>query len=173
MGCQAVAEGFKPVESHEEDDGLVGKVVRRVRRSAFTPSTSADQHLVTDGAVGDRNPREQRSAERAGDSWKDRGDVAVLAEEVEFFRAAAVEVWVALLEAEDGLALLYGSETHFQELLLCCVGVAWEFAGDFDWRSARDEFEDAGGDQFVCQNEVGTANGLESCCCEKIGVSRA
>ena len=173
MSRQAVAESFKPMKSHEEDDGLVGKVVRRVRRSAFTPSTSADQHLVADGAVGDRDPREQWSAERAGDAWEDRGDVAVLAEEVEFFRAAAVEVWVTLLEAEDGLALLYGSETHFQELLLCCVGVAWEFAGDFDWRSARDEFEDSGRDKFVCKDEVGAADSLESRCCEEIGVSRA
>jgi hypothetical protein len=169
---QAVAEEFESVESHEEDNSLVGEVVWRIGRSAFASSTSADQHLVAHGAMRDGDPREQGSAKRAGDAREDRGDVAVLAEEGEFFGAAAVEVGVTLLEAEDGLALLHGTEAHFEELLLCCVCVAGEFAGDFDWCSARDEFKDAGGDEFVCQDEVGTPNSFESRCCEEIGVSR-
>ena len=149
MCCQAVAEGFESVQRHEEDDGLVGEVVRWLWSGALTASTSADKYLVADRAMSDGDLGEQRSAERARDAWEHGGDVAVLAEEIELFGSAAIQVRITLFEAENGLALLHCAEAHFEEFLLCCVSVAGEFARDLDGCAAGDEFEDTGGDEFV------------------------
>jgi hypothetical protein len=105
--------------------------------------------LIADGAVRDGNSGEERSTEGACDAWENCGNVAVLAEEVEFFGSTAVKVWVALFETEDGLSLLHCSETHLEEFLLCCVCVAWEFAGDFYRCPARNKLQDTGRDELI------------------------
>lgn len=87
----------------------------------------------------------------------------MLSEEVEFFAAAAVDVGVALLEADDDLAGLESLEAHGQELFLRLFGIAGEFAGDVDFGAAGDKIEDGGRDEFVGEDEVGGLDGAVGC----------
>lgn len=97
----------------------------------------------------------------------------MLSEEVELFAAAAVDVRVALLEADDDLARLESIKAHGQELLLRFFSIAGEFAGDVDLGAARDEIEDGGRDEFVGEDEVGGLDGTVGCEGEEVGIAGA
>lgn len=173
MVDEAGDEVLESVEGHEEDDGLVGEVGGWVWGGAFSSSTRADEDLIADRAVRCRDLSEKRSAQGRCDTGQDDSFVAMFAEKGDFFGASAVEVWVALFQSEDGFAFFEGFETHSVELVLGLIGIAGEFAGDLNGGSAGHEFEDWGGNEFVCEDEVGAADGFEGGGSEKVRMARS
>lgn len=153
-GGKRVDEGPEPMQRHQEDDGLAGHIRWRIGTGALAARARANEDLISDGAMGRWDGREQGRAERRRDARQDGREVAVLSEEVEFLAAAAVDVGIALLEADDDLAGLEGVQAHAQELFLRLLRVAGEFARDVDFGAAGDEVEDGGGDELVGEDEV-------------------
>lgn len=93
-------------------------------------------------------------------------------EENVLLATAAVDVRIALLDADDHFPLLQAGETPLEQLFLCAVCVAGEFPGNVHRCATGDEVEDGGWDEFVGEDEVGRLDGFVGCAREEIGVAR-
>lgn len=141
------------MQCHEEYHCLRGDIWWRSGGRALAARTGADQHLISHAAVGGRNAGEERRGERAGDSGKHDGYEPIVLEISVLFRAAAVEIWISLLEPQDRMAFLQGVEAQSEKLRLRRVGVAGKLPSDVNGRAARDEIQHGGRDEFVGEDQ--------------------
>lgn len=130
------------------------------RGNALAPCPRADQYLIRDAAMCGRNGGEKRGGQCACNPRQHDGGEATVMEKRKLLGAAAVDVRIALFEAQHGVTSLKGVKAKGEEFGLRGVGVAWEFARDVHGGPAWDEIEDGGGDEFVGQDESGCVEGL-------------
>ncbi|KAJ6446842.1 hypothetical protein O9K51_01615 [Purpureocillium lavendulum] len=158
---------------HEEDDGAGGDVLGGRWGLTLLAGAGADEDLVGDVALGDGDAGEEGRAEGARHAGQDADPVAEAPclEPVHLLAAAAVDKGVALLEAQDGLALAHAAQRRLEELLLGALRVAGELAGDVDGRAPRDQVQHGRGDELVGEDEVGAVDGVEGGAREERGVA--
>lgn len=127
------------MERHEEYHGLRGYIWRRSRCNTLASRSGTDQHLIGHASMGRRDAGKERRRESARDSREHHWCESILLKIGILFGAAAVEIWVSLLEPQDRMAFLQGFKAKSEKLRLRSVGVAGKLPGYVDGSTAGNE----------------------------------
>lgn len=138
------------MQRHQKDHGLRSYVTRRFWGGTFPTRAGADQELVRNSSVCSWYFREEGCTQCASYPREDYRLVSFFSEEVEFFPAAAVEVWIALFESEYLPPLSKIVQPHLEEFFLGLVCVSGELARDTNFRPTGNEVQNWRGHEFIC-----------------------
>lgn len=163
------------MQRHQKHHRLARYIGRRPRRFPLFACPRTNQDLVRYISLRGGDSREQRPAQGARHAWEDghAGSETTGLEEEYLLATAAVDVWIALLEAQDCLAGLEAGKSGFEEFLLGEVSVAGEFARNVDGGVARDEVQNWRGHELIREDKISCVDGLEGRAGEEIGMAGA
>src|SRR5947209_3761360 len=97
----------------------------------------------------------------------------MFAKERQLFRTTAVQIWVALLQAQDMLALLQRFESETEQLFLCRISITRKLASNLDRCAAWNDIQDASRHELIGKDKVCRLNRIESCSGEEIRMAWA
>lgn len=127
------------MERHEEYHGLRGYIWRRNRCDTLASRSGTDQHLIGHASMSRRNAGKERRRESARDSREHHRRESIFLEIGVLFGAAAVEIWVSLLEPQHRVAFLQGFKAKSEKLRLRSVGVSGKLPRYLDGGTAGNE----------------------------------
>ena len=140
------------MQRHQEYDRLRRYIRWWSRRCALAAGPRADEDLICHAPMRERDGSEQRRGKRAGNSREHYRCESPFFEKCILFPATAIDIRIALLEAEDCEAFLQCFETERKQFYLSSVGIPGEFAGNMYRGTAGDEIKDGRRDEFVGKN---------------------
>ncbi len=123
-------------------------------------------------AQGERGAAARRRCAGGGDAGADAEADAVCGEMLHLFGRAAKDRGVAALQAHDALARLGGGEEEVVDAFLRLAVAAGAFADADPLDALGDEVEDAGADEGVVEDDLGSGDQLFGLAGEEVRVAR-
>src|SRR5436189_5143080 len=96
----------------------------------------------------------------------------MFAEEGQFFCTTAVEIRIALLEAQDMLALFQSFKPQAKQFFLRCISIARKLASYLHDSAAWDKIQHACWNKLVSEDEVRRLDRIVCRSGEEVGVAR-